>query len=51
MKQKEKLYYMANKQIERCFLCGRVKDEVNQLVKGRFGFQIPVFEGDVALFV
>ena len=23
--------YMANKQIERCFLCGRVKDEVNQL--------------------
>ena len=28
---------MANKQIERCFLCGRVKDEVNQLVKGRFG--------------
>lgn len=29
---------MANKQIERCFLCGRVKDEVNQLVKGRFGY-------------
>lgn len=29
---------MANKQIERCFLCGRVKDEVNQLVKGKFGY-------------
>ena len=29
---------MANKQIERCFLCGKVKDEVNQLVKGRFGY-------------
>ena len=29
---------MANKQIERCFLCGRVKDEVNQLIKGRFGY-------------
>lgn len=29
---------MVNKQIERCFLCGRVKDEVNQLVKGRFGY-------------
>lgn len=29
---------MANKQIERCFLCGRVKNEVNQLVKGRFGY-------------
>ena len=29
---------MANKQIERCFLCGRVKDEVNLLVKGRFGY-------------
>lgn len=29
---------MANKQIERCFLCGRVKDEVNQLIKGKFGY-------------
>ena len=29
---------MANKQIERCFLCGRVKDEVNQLVTGKFGY-------------
>ena len=29
---------MANKQIERCFLCGKVKDEVNRLVKGRFGY-------------
>ena len=36
--KKEKLYYMANKQIERCFLCGRVKDEVNQLIKGKFGY-------------
>ena len=29
---------MANKQIERCFLCGKVKDEVNQLVKGKYGY-------------
>lgn len=29
---------MANKQIERCFLCGKVKSEVNQLLKGRFGY-------------
>lgn len=29
---------MANKQLERCFLCGRVKDEVNQLVKGKYGY-------------
>lgn len=29
---------MANKQIERCFLCGRVKEEVNQLVKGKFDY-------------
>lgn len=29
---------MANKQVERCFLCGRVKSEVNQLLKGRFGY-------------
>lgn len=36
--KKEKLYYMANKQIERCFLCGRPKDEVNQLIKGKFGY-------------
>lgn len=28
---------MANKQIERCFLCGKVKSEVNQLLKGKFG--------------
>jgi len=28
---------MANKQ-ERCFLCGKVKSEVNQLLKGRFGY-------------
>lgn len=28
---------MSNKQIERCFLCGRVKSEVNQLLKGKFG--------------
>lgn len=28
---------MANKHEERCFLCGKVKSEVNQLLKGRFG--------------
>lgn len=28
---------MANKQIERCFLCGKTKDEVDRLVKGKFG--------------
>lgn len=29
---------MANKQIERCFLCGKVKAEVNQLIRGKFGY-------------
>jgi len=29
---------MANKQIERCFLCGKTKIEVNQLLKGKFGY-------------
>lgn len=29
---------MANKQIERCFLCGKTKSEVNQLLKGKFGY-------------
>ncbi len=29
---------MANKQIERCFLCGKTKEEVNQLLKGKFGY-------------
>ena len=29
---------MANKQIERCFLCGKTKDKVNRLVKGKFGY-------------
>lgn len=28
---------MANKQVERCFLCGRPKAEVTQLLKGQFG--------------
>lgn len=28
---------MANKQIERCFLCGKTKTEVNQLLRGKFG--------------
>lgn len=28
---------MASKQIERCFLCGKVKSEVNQLIRGKFG--------------
>ena len=29
---------MANKQIERCFLCGKAKGEVKMLVKGKFGY-------------
>ena len=29
---------MANKQVERCFLCGRPKAEVTQLLKGQFGY-------------
>lgn len=29
---------MANKQVERCFLCGKTKTEVNQLLKGKFGY-------------
>lgn len=29
---------MANKQAERCFLCGKTKAEVNQLLKGKFGY-------------
>ena len=36
--KKEKLVYMANKQAERCFLCGKSKAEVNQLLKGKFGY-------------
>lgn len=38
MSKKEKLLYMANKQVQRCFLCGKIKDEVNQLIKGKFGY-------------
>ncbi len=29
---------MANKKIERCFLCGRLQSEVNHMVKGKFGY-------------
>lgn len=29
---------MANKQTERCFLCGKSKAEANQLLKGKFGY-------------
>lgn len=29
---------MANKHEERCFLCGKTKSEVNQLLKGKFGY-------------
>lgn len=29
---------MANKQAEICFLCGRPKSKVNQLLKGRYGY-------------
>lgn len=29
---------MANKQQEICFLCGKTKSEVNQLIKGKFGY-------------
>ena len=28
---------MANKQILRCFLCGKVESEVEHLIKGKFG--------------
>lgn len=28
---------MANKTVERCFLCGKTVDEVDQLIKGKFG--------------
>ena len=28
---------MANKTVERYFLCGKTVDEVNQLIKGKFG--------------
>lgn len=29
---------MANKQTEICFICGKTKAEVNQLLKGKFGY-------------
>lgn len=29
---------MANKQAERCFLCGKTKAEVKKLLKGKFGY-------------
>ena len=29
---------MSNKQTEICFLCGKTKSEVNQLLKGKFGY-------------
>lgn len=29
---------MANKQIERCFLCGKTKSEANKLLKGNYGY-------------
>lgn len=29
---------MANEQTEICFLCGKTKSEVNQLIKGKFGY-------------
>ena len=29
---------MTNKQTEICFLCGKTKSEVNQLLKGKFGY-------------
>ena len=29
---------MANEQTEICFLCGKTKSEVNQLLKGKFGY-------------
>ena len=35
---KEDILYMANKQAERCFLCGKTKAEVNQLLKGKYGY-------------
>lgn len=36
--EKESKNYMANKQSEICFLCGKTKSEVNQLIKGKFGY-------------
>ena len=35
---KKEKYYMANKQKEICFLCGKTRSEVNQLLKGKFGY-------------
>ena len=29
---------MVNKQVERCFLCGKAKSEVKQLIKGKYGY-------------
>lgn len=36
--KKENRAYMANKQSEICFLCGKSKSQVNQLLKGKFGY-------------
>lgn len=37
-KGKGELFYMANKQSEICFLCGKAKSEVHQLLRGKFGY-------------
>lgn len=31
---------MVNKQTEICFLCGKTKSEVNQLLKGKFDYVV-----------
>lgn len=35
---KEKLYYMANRKDEFCFMCGSKVDDVDKLIKGRYGY-------------
>lgn len=37
-KGKGEILNMANKQSEICFLCGKSKSQVNQLLKGKFGY-------------
>lgn len=38
MKSKEKISIMANKKDEFCFMCGSKKDDVDKLIKGRYGY-------------
>lgn len=36
--RKEKIYYMANKKDEFCFMCGSKIDDVDKLIKGSYGY-------------